>query len=188
MPLDTIIRECKQTMDKSIDHFDRELRGIRAGRATTALIEYVKVDYYGSLTDLRELAAISVPEPTRLLVKPFDPTAKNNIVRALETADLGLNPQVDGQVIRISVPPPSMERRKQLVGQVKKIAEDARVSVRNARRDAMKHIDQAVKDKSNPVSEDQGKDAKDEIEEHTKKHVKTIDEHCDRKSAEVEEI
>ena len=188
MPLDEIRRECRQRMAKSVEHFDRELRGIRTGRATTALIDYVKVDYYGSSTDLRELAAISVPEPTRLLVKPFDPSSTSTIVKAIETADLGLNPQADGPTIRISVPPPSAERRKQLVNQVRKMAEDARVSVRNERREAIKQTDQAVKDKSNPVSEDQGKDAKEDIEKLTKDHIKLIDEHCDKKAAEIEEV
>jgi ribosome recycling factor len=188
MPLENITRQCRLQMAKSIEHFDRELRGIRTGRATTALIDYVKVDYYGSATDLRELAAISVPEPTRLLVKPFDPSSTSSIVKAIETADLGLNPQVDAQAIRINVPPPSAERRKQLVAQVRKMAEDARVSVRNERREAMKQIDQAVKDKTNPVSEDQGKDAKDEIEKLTKEHIKLIDGHFEKKAAEIEEI
>ena len=188
MPIDKIIRECRQTMDRSIEHFDKELRGIRTGRATTALIDYVKVDYYGSTTDLRELATISVPEPTRLLVKPFDPTSKTNIVKAIETADLGLNPQIDGEVIRINVPPPSAERRKQLIVQVRKMAEEARVSIRNERREAIRQVDQSVKDKSNPVSEDQGKDAKADIDDLTKDHIKLIDEHCDKKAAEIEEI
>jgi ribosome recycling factor len=188
MTLDQIIRGCRDRMKKSIEYFDRELRGIRTGRATTALIDYVKVDYYNNPTDLRELAAVSVPEPTRLVVKPFDPSAKGNIVKAIETADLGLNPQVDGNVIHISVPAPSAERRKQLVGQVRKMAEDARVAVRNERRDAMKHVDQAVKDKSNAISEDQGKDAKQQLEDLTKEHIKLIDEHYEKKAAEIEEI
>lgn len=188
MTLDSIVKDTKTKMDKSVDYFDREMRGIRTGRATTALIDYVKVEYYGNPTDLRELSAISVPEPTQLLVKPFDPQAKHDIVKALETADLGLNPQVDGQAIRINVPPPSRERRMQLVNQVKKMAEDTRVAIRNERRDAMKQIDSLVKDKSNPISEDDGKAAKDEIEEMTKKHMKTVDEHTDKKAAEIEEV
>ncbi|MHC5003624.1 MAG: ribosome recycling factor [Planctomycetota bacterium] len=188
MTIDAILKECRQRMDKSVQYFDRELHGIRTGRASTALIDYVKVSYYGNPTDLRELAAISVPEPTQLLVKPFDPGAKSEITKALETADLGLNPQVDGNAIRINVPPPSAERRRQLVNQVKKMAEDARVSIRNERRDANKQIDQVVKDKSSQVSEDAGKDAKNDVEELTKKHVKLIDEHCDKKIHEVEEI
>jgi ribosome recycling factor len=175
-------------MDKSVAYFERELRGIRTGRATTALIEYVKVEYYGSPTDLRELAAITVPEPTQLLVKPFDPGSRTDIVRALETADLGLNPQVDGETIRINVPPPSAERRKQLVGQVRKMAEEARVAIRNERRDANKHIDQLLKAKTAAVSEDQGEKTKSDIEALTKKHITRVDQLSEKKIGEVEEV
>lgn len=185
--IDSITRECKERMKRSIEYFERELRGIRTGRATTALIDYVKVEYYGNPTDMRELASISVPESSQLLVKPFDPSVKSEIVKAIETADLGLNPMVDGQTIRINVPPPSAERRKQLVGQVKKMAEDSRVSIRNERRDAMKQIDQLVKDKSNAISEDEGKAAKSGIEDLTKDHIGQVDSLCDKKSAEIEE-
>ena len=188
MSVAQILRECQERMDKSVEYYERELRGLRTGRATTALIDFVKVDYYGSPTELRELAAVSVPEPTMLLVKPFDPGAKAEIIKAIETADLGLNPSADGPSIRISVPSPSAERRKQLVGQVKKLAEDARVAVRNERRDANKHIDQLVKDKTNDVSEDAGKGAKHDVEENTKKHVARIDEVCKKKVTEVEDI
>lgn len=188
MPLQKILRECRERMDRSIEYFDKELRGIRTGRATTALIDYVKVEYYGNPTDLRELAAVSVPEPTRLLVKPFDPGVKHEIVKAVEIADLGLNPQVDGDTIRINVPPPSAERRKQLVAQVRKMAEEARVAVRNERREAIKRIDQTVKDKTSGVSEDLAKDAKHDVDELTKKHVKLIDEHTEKKAKEIEEV
>ena len=188
MSVAQILHECQERMDKSVEYYERELRGLRTGRATTALIDFVKVDYYGSPTELRELAAVSVPEPTMLLVKPFDPGAKAEIIKAIETADLGLNPSADGPSIRISVPSPSDERRKQLVGQVKKMAEDARVAVRSERRDANKHIDQLVKDKTNDVSEDAGKGAKHDVEEHTKKHVARIDEVCKKKVTEVEDV
>lgn len=188
MSLDSVLRETRDKMKRTVEYFDKELRGIRTGRATTALIDYIKVEYYGNPTDLRELASISVPEPTQLLVKPFDPAAKAEIVKAIETADLGLNPMVEGQTIRISVPPPSTERRKQLVGQVKKMAEDSRIAIRNERRDANKQIDQLVKDKSNHVSEDEGKNAKTQIDELTKEHIALIDEHCDKKSAEIEQL
>ncbi len=175
-------------MDKSVQYYQRELRGLRTGRATTALIDFVKVDYYGSPTELRELAAVSVPEPTMLLVKPFDPGVKAEIVKAIETADLGLNPIADGPSIRINVPSPSAERRQQLVNQVKKMAEDARVAVRNERRDANKHVDQLVKDKTTDVSEDAGKGAKHEVEQHTKKHIARIDEVCKKKVTEVQDV
>ncbi len=188
MDLDTIPRDCREQMDKSVEYYERELRGIRAGRATTALIDYVKVDYYGSLTELRELAAVSVPDPTQLLIKPFDPTAKNAIVKAIETADLGLNPMLADTSIRINVPAPSAERRRQLIGQIKKMAEDARVAIRNERREANKHVDQLVKDKSSPISEDQGNGTKAEVETLTKKHIGRIDAICNKKTQEIEAV
>ncbi len=186
--LQDIQREAKQRMDKTVDYYQNELRGIRTGRATTALVDYVKVDYYGSSTDLRELAAISVPEPTVLMVKPFDPGVKSEIIKAIEVADLGLNPMAEGAAIRINVPAPSQERRKQLVGQVRKLAEDAKVAIRNERRDANKAIDVLTKDKSNSVSEDQAKDAKSDIDDVTKKHTENIDGICEKKVREVEDI
>jgi len=188
MDLKQIINECRAKMDRSIEHFEKELRGIRTGRATTALVDYIKVDYYGSMTDLRELAGISIPEPTQILIKPFDPSSISAIVKAIETADLGLNPMKDANSVRINVPAPSSERRKQLVGQVRKMAEDARVAVRNERRDANKHIDQLVKDKTASISEDQGKDAKDEVEAVTKAHTDKIDEVCNRRIADIETV
>lgn len=188
MTIDQIIKDCRAKMDKSVEHYERELRGLRTGRATTALIDYVKVDYYGNPTDLKSLAAVSVPEPTQLLVKPFDPSSKNDIIKAIERADLGLNPMSEGAQIRISVPAPSKERRQQLVGQVKKMAEDSKVALRNERRDAIKHIDNLVKDKSAHVSEDEGKRRKDEVEQMTKKHIETIDQMCAKKSGEVMEV
>ena len=181
-----ILRECREQMDKSLEYFRMELRGIRTGRATTALIDYVKVDYYGSPTELRELASISVPEPTLLLVKPFDPTSTATIVKALETAELGLNPQADGNAIRINVPAPSAERRQQLFNQVRKMTEDGRVAIRNERREANRHIDKLSKDKSSHLSEDGAKDAKDEVEKLTKKHIEQIEQTVGKKVAEIE--
>ena len=188
MSLNSILKECRERMDKSVKYFENELRGIRTGRASTALIEYLKVDYYGSPTELRELAAVSVPESTQLLVKPFDPGSVSEIVRTIETSDLGLNPMADGATIRINVPSPSVERRKQLATQVRKLAEDARVAVRNERRDAMKQVDQLVKDKETSVSEDQGKDAHSDVDDLTKKHTEEIDELAKKKTEEIDAI
>ena len=183
-----IYKNCQQRMEKSVEHYDKELRGIRTGRASTALIEFLKVECYGSTCDLRDVAAVSVPEPTQLLVKPFDPTTKNSIAKALESADLGLNPQVEGDAVRIHLPPPSAERRKQLSGQVKKLAEDTKVSIRNERRDAIKQIDVMVKDKSNSFSEDDGKASKSNIDELTKDISSKVDQMCSKKTEEVESI
>lgn len=179
---------CRSKMDKTVDYFSKELHGVRTGRASTALIDYVKVDYYGSQTDLKDIAAISVSEATQLILKPYDPASKNDIIKALEGADLGLNPQAEGDIIRINIPAPSAERRQQLVNQVKKMAEESRITIRNERRDAMKHIDSLVKDKTNAVSEDDGKHGKDDVESCTKKHISKIDEMCDTKSKEIQTI
>ena len=183
-----IYKSSQQQMEKSVEHYDKELRGIRTGRASTALVEFLKVECYGSTCDLRDVAAVSVPEPTQLLVKPFDPTTKNGIAKALESADLGLNPQVEGDAVRIHLPPPSAERRKQLSGQVKKMAEDTKVSIRNERRDAIKQIDAMVKDKANSFSEDDGKAAKANIDNLTKDISSRVDQMCAKKTEEVESI
>jgi len=188
MDVDTILLECESRMDKSVEYLSRELRGIRTGRATTALIEYVKVNYYGNSTDLRELAAISVPEPTQLLVKPFDPASRGEIVRAIESSGLGLNPMTEGNQIRVNVPTPSSDRRKQLMTQAKKVAEESKVAIRNERRDANKHIDQLAADKKEPLPEDAAKSAKEEVDEMTKRHTSRIDELLSKKLAEIEEI
>ena len=185
---DTIFRECRSMMEKSIEHYEKELLGIRTGRASTALVEFLKVECYGSMCDLRDVASVNVPEPTQLLIKPFDPTTKNSIARALETADLGLNPQVEGDAIRIHLPPPSAERRKQLAAQVRKLAEESKVSIRNERRDAVKQVDLMVKDKANSYSEDDGKISKSNLEDLTKDMISRIKDLCTRKTDEVEAI
>ena len=188
MDLDTILLECEERMEKSVDYLTHELRGMRTGRANAAMLEYVKVDYYGSLTDLRELAAINVAEATQLLVKPFDPGAKGEIVKAIEKSGLGLNPMTEGNQIRINVPAPSADRRKQLVSQVKKLAEESKVAVRNERRDANKAIDAAVADKKNAIPEDAAKSAKEDVDELTKKFCDVLDAHATKKCSEIEEI
>jgi len=181
-------KKCKSKMDKTVEYYNKELKGVRTGRASTALVEYVKVDYYGSQTDLKDIASISVSEATQLVVKPYDPASKSEIIRALESSDLGLNPQADSDLIRINVPAPSAERRQQLVNQVKKMAEESRITIRNERRDAIKNIDALVKDKSNGVSEDDGKHGKEDIESCTKKHISNIDTMCETKSKEIQTI
>ncbi len=185
---DTITKDTRARMNKSIEYLQKELRGIRTGRASTALLEYLKVEAYGTTVDLRDVAAISVPEATQLLVKPFDPTLKNGIAKSIESADLGLNPQVEGEAIRINLPPPSAERRTQLAGQVRKLAEETRVAVRNERRDGMKQIDARIKDKSDSLSEDMGKNLKQEIEDLTKSKISEVDTMSNEKTAEIEQL
>ena len=188
MLIKEIAKDCRLKMDKTLDYYERELKGVRTGRASTALIEYVKVDYYGSSTDLRDIAAVNVVDATQLVVKPYDPSSKSEIVKALESADLGLNPQADGDTIRVSIPAPSSERRQQLATQVKKMGEESKIAIRNERRDANKLIDNQIKDKSNDESEDDGKHGKSEIESLTKKHTAKIEEMCKSKVDDIQSI
>jgi len=185
---DTVLLECDESMDKALEYLKHELRGVRTGRASVGLVEHVKVDAYGSSQDLRNLAALSAPDAAQILIKPFDPGTVNAIVKAIEVADLGLNPQSDGKAVRVPVPPLSGERRKQLAGQVKSMGENAKVAVRNARRDANKHLDQLSRDKSQGYSEDEIKSAKDDIQEKTKKHEEMIDQLVKAKAEEILEV
>ena len=187
MDIDEILLECEDKMDKAVEYLRGELKGIRTGRASPALVEYVKVDYYGSATDLRQLAQVSVPEPTQLLIKPHDPSALQDVIKGIQSAGLGLNPVAEGKAIRISLPPLSTDRRRDLVNSVHKMAEQAKIAVRNTRRDANRHVDQAEKDKSVAVTEDQAKGAKEEIQDLTKKHESTIEEMIKAKEAEIME-
>ena len=186
MTIDQIVRDCKAKMDKSLEHYEKELRGLRTGRATTALIDYVKVDYYGNPTDLKALASVSVPEPNQLLVKPFDPASKTDIIKAIERADLGLNPMSEGTQIRISVPAPSAERRQQLVGQVKKMGEDSKVAIRNERRDANEALKELLKKKT--ISEDDMKRTAERVQKETDQGVLKVDEIMQKKEKEIMEV
>ncbi len=183
-----ILRDAGQAMDKALEYLRSELRGIRTGRASTALVEFIKVEYYGAMTDLKSLAAISIPEPTQILIKPFDAGCVGDVRKAIEAANLGLNPQVDGKQIRVSVPALSGDRRKQLVAQARKIAEDAKIAVRNIRRDANKHADGLTKAKDAHISEDEVKTLKDEIQTLLKKHETAIDQTIEAKSKEIMEL
>jgi len=187
MTPDSILKDAEARMDKAVEHLKGELRGVRTGRASTALVEYIKADYYGSPTELKALAAISVPEPTQILIKPFDAGAIGEIRKALEASDLGLNPQVDGKQIRIVIPALSTERRQQLVAHVKKIAEEAKVALRNVRRDANKQADQ-LKAGDSHYPEDEIETLKKEIQEVLKAREGAVDELVSAKSAEIMEV
>ncbi len=188
MDRDMVMLECEELMDNAIAYLKNELRGVRTGRASAGLIEYVKIEAYGSMTDLKNLAGIASPEPTQIVVKPFDPGTISDIVKGIERADLGLNPQSDGKMIRIPVPSLSGDRRRQLATQTKTMGENAKVTVRNARRDANKHLDQLEKDKTNSVSEDEAKGLKTDVQDLTKKHETTIDKLVTAKADEIMQI
>jgi len=188
MPSNKIEKESTGKMAKAVEFFKHELRSVRTGQATPALVEHIKIDVssYGSTMELRELATISVPDPGTLLVKPFDPSTLKDIERGISTSDFGVNPMNDGKAIRLPLPPLSGERRQQIVQQIKKMAEAQKIAIRNARRDGNKAADVAEKEKT--ISEDDAKALKDRIQKHTKKYEDELDAILAAKTKEIEEV
>lgn len=181
---ENVLKDVEEKMDKAVQVFAGEIKGIRTGRATPALLENVRVEYYGSPTPLKQIANISVPEPRLLVVKPFDATVIKNIEKALQKSEL--NPSSDGRILRINIPPLSEERRKQLVNQVKDMAEKAKVTVRNVRRDGIRRADQMKKD--SVLGEDDVNKLKDKIQDQTKNYEGKIDTTYEEKRKEIMEI
>jgi ribosome recycling factor len=173
-------------MDKTIESLQEEFKKIRSGRANAGLVEGLVVDYYGSKTPLKQLASISVPEPRLIVIQPWDKGALPEIEKAFHTSDLGLNPNTDGKVIRISIPALTEERRKELVKVAKGKAEDARVAIRNIRRDGNEEVKTA--EKEGHVSEDDSKKTLDEIQKITDKYIEKINKLLDAKDAEIMEV
>ena len=186
MAMDEILLEAEMKMDSAVDYLREELRGIRTGRASTGLVDHIKVEYYGSPTDMRQLATISTPDATLIVIKPFDPASLKDIEKAIFASDLGITPAVDGKVIRLGVPPLSGERRKLLATQIRKLAEQTRVVIRNARRDGNKEAD--GEEKAGELTEDEAKKGKDDIQKLTDKHEKLVTEIVDAKAKEIEEM
>ncbi len=184
--LEEIYKEAHDRMHKTIEAVQREFATIRTGKATPQLLDTVTVEAYGTRMPLIQVATVNAPEPRLLVVQAFDKSTVGDIVKGIQAADLGLNPQVDGQVIRVPIPALNEERRKNLVKQCKHIAEEGRVAIRNIRRDSNDELKQAEKDKK--VSEDQHHDGLDHIQKMTDDHVKTIDELLDSKEKEVMEV
>src|SRR3954467_14418261 len=168
MSIEEIALEAEDRMEKSVSLLTDQLRGVRTGRANTGLVDSIRVEYYGSPTPLKQLANLSTPEPSQILIPPFDQTAIGDIVKAIQTSDIGLTPNSDNKVIRLNVPSLSVEQRKKLVGRVKDLAEEARVSIRNIRRDANKQADQEQGEKI--LTEDDTERCKDEIQTLTKQY------------------
>jgi len=186
MAMDEILLSVEERMEAAVDYLRLELRGIRTGRASIGLVDHIKVEYYGSPTDLRQLATISTPDPTMILIKPFDPSSIKDIERAIQSSELGIMPSVDGKVIRLVVPPLSGERRQQLANQIKKMAEAARIAIRNARRDGNKDADKEEKD--GELTEDDAEKGKEDIQDLTKKYEAKVDEMLAAKDKEIEEV
>jgi ribosome recycling factor len=184
--LDGIIKDAKDRMGKTIDAVAKELASVRTGKASTHLLDSVKVEAYGTTMPLNQVASISAPEARLIVVQAFDKSTVGDIVKGIQKADLGLNPNVDGQVIRCAVPPLNEERRKELVKYCKQLAEEGRVAIRNIRRDGNDHLKKAEKDKQ--ISEDQAADGRDEIQKQTDEFIEKIDDMLERKEAEVMEV
>ena len=181
-----LIAETEDRMRKAGESLARELAGIRTGKANPALLDPVKVDYYGTPTPLRQLASIGAPEPRLIVVQPFDKTALAEIEKAILKTSLGLNPSNDGNIIRIPIPPLTEERRKELAKMVRKMGESGKVAVRNIRRDANEKIKKSEKD--GDVAEDDSKRLQDRVQELTDKYTEEIDGMVSGKEKEVMEV
>jgi len=169
-----LLLDAEERMEKAVEVLRHSLAGIRTGRANPGLVDSLRVDAYGSTTPLKQLASVGAPEPTQIVIRPYDPGTIKEIEKAIIASDLGMTPQSDGRVIRLNIPPLSTEVRRRLVSRVKELAEETRVAIRNIRRDANKAADQAEKDKA--LSEDERDEIKDEVQELTKSYEAQVNE------------
>ncbi len=174
MSAEDILMDSEERMEKSVDHLKSSLAGIRTGRANPGLVDSLRVDAYGSPTPMKQLASVGAPEPTQIVVRPYDPGTLKDIEKTILASGLGLTPQNDGKLIRINIPPLSTEVRKKLVARIKELSEEAKISIRNVRREGNKAAEQAEKDKS--LSEDERDKLKDEIQELTKTYETKVEE------------
>jgi ribosome recycling factor len=186
MPVDEILFEAEESMEKAMEHLKHELSGLRTGRASTNLVDRVKVDYYGTPTDLRALASLTTPDASSILIKPFDPGSLKDILRGLEAANLGINPQSDGKAIRLVLPALSQDRRKQLADKAKEASEHTRIALRNIRRDANKKVDNEEKDSA--LTEDQSAKGREDVQELLKKFETTVESLVASKTKEIMEV
>jgi ribosome recycling factor len=185
MTSDEILLDTEERMEKAVNVFRDELRGLRTGRATPALVDSIRVEYYGSPTPLKQLAQINTPDPQQIIIRPFDQGSLKDIEKAIRSSDLGMSPNNDGKMIRLNVPPMSGEQRQKMVARIKKSAEEAKVAVRNIRRDGNKHFDVAEKDKE--LTEDERDKGKEQVQTLTKTYEEKIGELSDKKAAEIME-
>jgi ribosome recycling factor len=183
MTSEEILFDAEERMEKAVNVLKDELRGLRTGRATPALVDSIRVDYYGSPTPLKQLAQISTPDPQQIVIRPFDQNSLKDIEKAIRSSDLGMAPNNDGKLIRLTVPAMSGEQRQKMVARIKKLAEEAKVALRNIRRDANKHFDQAEKAKE--MTEDERDRGKDDVQELLKSYEDKVSEMADKKSREV---
>ena len=184
--IDDFVSDATQRMNKSVDATHEHFNSVRTGRASAALLDRIQVDYYGTPTPLKNLATINVPEPRLLTIQPFDPSSIKAVERAIMESNLGLTPSNDGKVVRLPIPQPTEERRKELVKVVRHLAEEGRVAVRNVRRDVMHDLTELVD--SGDVGADEEHRAEERVQKLTDEHVHKIDEILKRKEAEILEV
>lgn len=183
MDQDEILLDTEERMEKAVQVLQGQFQGLRTGRATPGLVDSIRVDYYGSPTPLKQIASVSCPEPQQIVIRPFDATQINAIVKAIQSSDVGLSPNSDGRLIRLNVPALSTERRKQLVSRVKEFAEEARVAIRNVRRDGNKNADTLQKDKA--CTEDERDQLKEQVQDLTKKYETKVNDLAAAKDKEI---
>lgn len=184
--LNEVYKDTRGRMDKALESLGRDYSRIRTGRASTALLDGIRVDYYGTSTPLQQLATLTIPDPRTIMIQPWDQTVLGEVEKAVLKSDLGLTPMNDGKIIRINIPPLTQERRRELVKIVKKMAEEAKVAIRNIRRDANELIKELKKDKE--ISEDQQFKGQEEVQKITDATIARIDETCASKEQEVMEV
>ncbi len=184
--LNKIYSETEEKMKKAVEAVQKELASIRTGKATTALLDGIRVEYYGNMVPLNQVASVSAPEPKLLVIQPWEKKMIEGISRSILKSDLGLNPSSDGNVIRLAIPPLTEERRKDLVKLVKKLAEEGKVEVRNIRREGNEALDRSEKKKE--ISEDDNRKSQERIQKLTDKYIEAIDKVVKAKEAEIMEV
>ena len=183
---EVVLSEVSVKMDRAVDAFKRDLTQLRTGRATPALVENIEVDYYGSMTPLKQIASISTPDARAIMIQPWDANALREIEKSLMTSEMGFNPSNDGSTISVPIPQLTAERRQEMVKLLKGKIEDGKVSVRNVRRDGLESLRKLEKEKS--ISQDDGRRAQDQLQKTTDRHTKQIDETGSAKEAEILQV
>ncbi len=183
MPTQKIVSEHESSMNKTVEFFADELKAVRTGSASTGLVENLCVDYYGTPTPLKQMASLAAPQNDLIVIKPFDPASVREIEKAIKNSDLSIAPVIDGKLVRLNIPSLSGERRKQLIAQAKHMGEQAKISIRNIRRDANKVLEK--EQKAGVITEDDRDNGKKQIDEITKKHSEKVDTLVKSKSDEI---
>ena len=186
MSYQDILKDAKNRMEKALGHMQDQLQGIRTSRASSALVDNIRVDYYGTPTPVGQLASITVPEPRQLVLKPFDASVLGELGKAIQKSDLGITPENDGKVIRLNMPPLSGDQRKKFAAKAKELCEEGRIALRNVRRDVNKHADQ--EQKGGDLTEDDNRKLHDEIQKLLKSYEDKVAERQEAKTKEIMEV